>query len=115
MNEPISDVELDHTIRRIDYEVGVMVEYHCPGCGGWHHVYVTGDETKHPVWGFNGDFVRPTFTPSVLVTGGTRTRVCHVFITDGEISFLQDCTHALAGQKVPMVPRRDWPKKASLV
>lgn len=28
--------------------------------------------------------------------------VCHSFITDGQIQFLNDCTHPLAGQTVPL-------------
>lgn len=76
-----------------------------------------------PKWGFNGDYERPTFTPSVLV-GGVQIEqdengkwtgewicdadgkplplVCHSFVTDGQIQFLGDCTHALAGQTVPL-------------
>jgi hypothetical protein len=33
---------------------------------------------------------------------------CHVFITDGVIHFLSDCTHSLAGQQVPMVEWRGY-------
>jgi hypothetical protein len=59
----------------------------------------------------------PTFTPSVKVTWPAnpnaseefkkwRTeRVCHLFVTDGRIQFLGDCTHALAGQTVDLP---DW-------
>lgn len=80
-------------------------------------------------WGFNGDYARPTFTPSVLATyeeltdGGEaayrawaaagrpqpapkferRTvRRCHSYVRDGQIQFLGDCTHALAGKTVPL-------------
>ena len=81
-----------------------------------------------PRWGWNGDVKRPTFTPSVLVrsghyvpgykTGGDcwcayyaehpdeerdfECGVCHSFVIDGSIQFLGDCTHALAGQTVPL-------------
>jgi hypothetical protein len=34
---------------------------------------------------------------------------CHVFITNGQIQFLDDCTHALKGQTVP-IPA--WPYPA---
>ena len=30
---------------------------------------------------------------------------CHSFVTDGQIQFLADCTHAMAGQTVPLP---DW-------
>ena len=33
-----------------------------------------------------------------------RERVCHSYIKDGQIQFLTDCTHALAGKTVPLEP-----------
>lgn len=85
-------------------------------------------------WGWNGDAERPVFTPSVLVTHGLWTPpvtpenieqwrierweqrkvqyVCHSFVgcngaQPGQIIFLGDCTHALAGQTVDLPP---WPE-----
>ncbi len=31
-----------------------------------------------------------------------KDEVCHSFVTDGQIQFLGDCTHKLAGQTVPL-------------
>ena len=64
-------------------------------------------------WSFNGNYDLPTFKPSILVRGhkaldpndlskGRRETVCHSFVTDGKIRFLNDCTHALAGQTVDL-------------
>jgi len=83
----------------------------CPGCDGAHQVMV--GEGSGPRWGYNGNPVKPTFTPSVLVTyngsdagmDGAPHAVCHSFVTDGRIQFLGDCTHHLAGQTVD-IP--DW-------
>lgn len=76
-------------------------------------------------WDFNGDFDRPTFSPSVKVEGlqtqrdekgrwngeyvrgadgNPLPRVCHSFVRDGQIQFLGDCSHTLAGQTVPLMP-----------
>lgn len=70
--------------------------YYCPGCDEHHG---PGDS-----WAFNGDHERPTFSPSILVTGYIRDAEvrCHSFVRDGQIQYLGDCTHALAGQTVPM-------------
>lgn len=56
-------------------------------------------------WGFNGNYELPTFTPSVLMTGGSSdpNYKSHMFVTDGKIQYLADCTHAMAGQTVDMV------------
>lgn len=71
----------------------------CPGCGLSHHVTIE--------WSFDGNEATPTFAPSVLVTwdeGPERTaRRCHSFVRNGEIMYLDDCTHDLAGKTVPMV------------
>ncbi|PLP96981.1 DUF6527 family protein [Cupriavidus pauculus] len=76
--------------------------FECPGCGMAHRIMHGAGEG--PRWGWNGDVERPTFTPSVLARypwGNPQVeRVCHSFVTDGQIQFLNDCTHSLAGQTV---------------
>jgi len=109
---------------------GGRLAWRCPGCNESHQI-ATG-EGPGPRWGWNGSAERPTFTPSVLVTGRAFTDagdaafdawhaagcpqpapnfeghdiVCHSFVVDGQMQFLSDCTHALAGQTVPIPP---WP------
>lgn len=103
------------------------VLFWCPGCDQAHAVQF--GEGMSPRWGYNGNPDAPTFTPSLLIRHGhyvpgepqppncylCNTRdpddmacsVCHSFVTNGQIQFLGDCTHALAGQTVP-IP--DWPR-----
>jgi hypothetical protein len=89
--------------------------YWCQGCEDLHGItYEGGDPGRN--WSWNGDVNAPTFQPSVLVTYGAnpdaderfkewRTeRRCHTFITNGQVQFLGDCTHALAGQTLPDLP-----------
>jgi hypothetical protein len=81
----------------------IGVGFKCPGCGYWHVVPVRPIETR-PSWEFNGDFDKPTFSPSILMTTtykGQEIR-CHSFVKDGKIQFLSDCTHELAGQTVDL-------------
>lgn len=33
---------------------------------------------------------------------GAKDMICHLFITDGKIRYLNDCTHEMAGQTVDM-------------
>jgi hypothetical protein len=89
--------------------------FFCPGCKCGHYI--------DSGWQFNGDYEKPTISPSVLVKSvelpeklsidwkdvplGTRhpeakDTVCHSFINAGQIQFLDDCTHALKGQTVPL-------------
>lgn len=96
---------------------GGRVAFFCPGCRRRHVIVVEGPHA----WGFNGNGDRPTFTPSVLWQGaeeltdeqvaayyrgeGLPEKVpvrCHSFVTDGQIQFLSDCSHALAGQTVSL-------------
>ncbi len=99
---------------------GNGLSFYCPGCESRHHVQIA---PASPAWGFNGDYDRPTFTPSVLVQGFKRVTdetgewdgrwekdaagnpipfVCHSCVRDGKIQFLSDCTHWLAGQTVDL-------------
>lgn len=103
------------------------VNFWCPGCKSINSV-----TTSPAGWGWNGNLEAPTFTPSILLKSGhyaggaaaerghcycnyeERTgkkpsfncAVCHSFVTDGRIQFLDDCTHELAGQTVELPP---WP------
>ncbi|MEE9408282.1 MAG: DUF6527 family protein [Polaribacter sp.] len=92
-----------------DEEGNEQALFICPGCGGGHAPYIKG--TGVPVWGFNNDLVKPTFTPSILVKGHLgevkgidKYGICHSFVTDGKIKFLTDCTHELAGKTVDIKP-----------
>ncbi len=70
--------------------------FFCPGC---EEVHAIG-----PNWTFNDNFIKPTFNPSVLVTGHNPIYRCHSFITDGKIQFLEDCSHKLVGKTVELKP-----------
>lgn len=77
--------------------------FHCPGCGTGHGFNVVSG-TGYPVWTYNNDPIRPTIRASILVRWPTQNgmHICHSFITDGQIDFLSDSTHALAGQTVEL-------------
>lgn len=105
-------------------EPETSLRFWCPGCEENHVVPVTGKKA----WEWNKSHDKPTLRPSVLVTSGHhikdrgtkdcwctykakhpespvpfRCQRCHTFVTDGKIQFLKDCSHALAGQTIPMV------------
>ncbi len=99
---------------------GEQLGFWCPGCKELH---VVG-----PGWKFNGNYERPTFAPSILIQSGhylpTHKKgepcwctynaahpdkppvftcdCCHSFVRDGQIQFLNDCTHKLAGKIVAL-------------
>lgn len=109
---------------------GGRIAFWCPGCEELHQVRVR--PAPSPSWDFNGDYDRPTFSPSILVrTGhyvpghkagdncwctfcaedkadgnppGFSCKQCHSFVRDGHIQFLGDCSHALAGKTVKLEP-----------
>lgn len=98
-----------------------MLHFWCPGCAQSHVVSVTGPRP----WAWNRSTALPTLTPSIAIRGtqlptdtevarilaGERLelppRVCHSYVTDGRIQYLDDCTHALAGQTVDLPPIAD--------
>lgn len=112
---------MDKPVVKMVHGIGLVIK--CPGCGEDHAL-------RAEVWSFNGDMVRPTFSPSLhFRTGhymsshqpGKRCWCdynaehpddpapcvcyrCHSFVTDGQIQFLSDSTHELAGKTVPLEP-----------
>lgn len=84
-------------------------DFFCPGCEHFHSFNTNPKHWNGMVWEFNGDMDKPTFTPSLLNKSprkGGGERVCHIYLTDGRIHFLNDCTHKLAGRVVE-IP--EWP------
>jgi hypothetical protein len=80
---------------------GEAYGFDCPGCDMMHIIPVTGERG----WGFNHDLEKPTFTPSILARtpqGSKPTIVCHSFVRNGKIEFLNDCTHAMAGKTIEL-------------
>lgn len=102
---------------------GGCLGFRCPGCDEMHVV--------NAGWTFDGNYDAPTLSPSILVTGGHyvsshkagdhcyctwserfpdipapkfKCGRCHSFVRAGQIEFLDDCTHALAGKTVPLQP-----------
>lgn len=82
-------------------EEGLLL-FWCPGCQRCHPFHVA----PHPKakWTWNGDRVKPTFSPSLLCAASDPSRRCHSFVRNGQIQFLSDCAHELAGQTVDLIP-----------
>jgi Family of unknown function (DUF6527) len=102
------------------------VAFWCPGCATAHVI-------QPSIWKWDGNAERPTFSPSVMLRSGHyvepgppcwctynaehpddpapfKCTVCHSYVRDGQIQFLGDCTHSLAGQTVPLP---SWPEEAT--
>lgn len=97
------------------------VIFGCEACDEEHAIGVGNG--PGPRWTFNENIERPTFSPSVRVTGIYRlsdedyeriragedlskekARVCHFFVRDGYIDYCADSNHHLAGQRRELPP-----------
>ena len=82
----------------------------CPACGFEHRFRIDLEGHGHykdNVWEFNGDYDKPTFSPSMganLLRQQEEHPVCHSFVQNGQWKFLDDSTHHMAGQTVDMIP-----------
>lgn len=76
--------------------VGDAWVFWCPGCETHHATAVSR-------WSREGSTASPTLSPSV-VTKYADGRRCHLFVREGKLAFLDDCTHELAGKTVAMEP-----------
>lgn len=102
---------------------GEHLIFYCPDCRQLHSAKIKGEGA----WGFNDDMVKPTLSPSYLMRSGHHATtfkpgepcwctyeqrlgepspfqcgVCHFFLKEGVIEYLNDCTHDHAGKKVPL-------------
>jgi hypothetical protein len=86
---------------KFQYFIDDMLVHWCPGCCQLHPVAVDKPNSLGAFWTWNGNKDQPTFTPSFHLRG-----ICHYFIQDGKIDYLNDSTHFLAGQTVelPNIP-----------
>jgi hypothetical protein len=89
-------------VKKITVDGKTHYSIKCPACKVRH---VLNDK-----WDFNGDYNKPTFTPSLDYTGGRYNRDesytklhCHSYIKDGKIQFLNDCSHDMKGQTVDLL------------
>lgn len=91
--------------------------YWCPGCDALHGIAILPDRQDNGAgWSFSGTLECPTYSPSQLTktklmrddTGKEKEFVCHTFIRNGQIEFLNDCTHELKGKTVPLPQLPDW-------
>ena len=107
----MKDQEVSGVLKRVDNDWGKGYEIFCPGCGYAHYFSIEMPQRSNGAqWSFNGDFERPTFNPSLIVTVNPDRdpefecprSVCHSFVRDGNWEFLSDSTHALAGKTVPV-------------
>jgi len=89
-------VQPDDGKRRVQELTPGYFSFACPGYGSLHSYRVGQGE---PNWTFNGSLSRPSFYPSMIVRGAG---VCHFFVTNGEIQFVGDSTHALSGKTVEL-------------
>ena len=86
--------------KRFDGAKGLI--FYCPGCEMYHSVVIQpGRNDNGASWRWNGDMEKPTFSPSVGTFMGTDQQ-CHLFVRDGQLQYLSDSRHALAGQTVAM-------------
>lgn len=108
-------------MQRIRKLQGDRIAFGCLGCGEMHQVT--------SAWTWNESMEHPTITPSILVKTGHysdesrpcwcaynkekeeageptspfKCSLCHSFISNGEIRYLDDCSHELAGKTI-MLP-----------
>lgn len=110
--------EMIKTAKKVHRLEGGLLAFWCPACDEEHHIQIEGDAA----WSWDGNEASPTFSPSVLVKGkrwptdeehkrimnGETIELdqtsCHSFVRNGQIEYLSDCTHDLAGKIVPMTP-----------
>lgn len=79
--------------------------FYCPGCKYNHPYRLDLAQPNGAIWEFNGNWDKPTFSPSLLMLNPNKP--CHLFVTDGVIRYCGDCGHEYAGKNVKLIPMKD--------
>jgi Family of unknown function (DUF6527) len=68
-------------------------------------VITHGSRRDTPCWTWNGDVDFPTLKPSIRTRWDTpyENHLCHSFVTDGKVHFLDDCTHENSGKTMDLL------------
>lgn len=84
---------------------GGQLWHYCPACDDVHSVAIDEPYKTASRWHFDGNVEMPSLSPSVKVTKpiGDDSEVCHYFLKNGRFEYLLDCTHKLAGMRIPVV------------
>ena len=106
---------------KVKEDGSIGLTFWCPGCNHPHNICIQqGQGSNYPVWTFNGDFIKPVLSPSVLsywdkhtrdkdgnIISSQRVTECHSFVGNngakpGEIIFLTDSPHYLSGKIIEL-------------
>jgi hypothetical protein len=82
------------------------IGWKCPGCKDLHAIPTVGPKA----WKWNGSLDRPTLEPSINQWSEEYKddeihipkQICHSYLRNGSMQFLNDCTHSLAGQTIEL-------------
>lgn len=88
---------LSPVLRRVQVsEKGLFLAYYCPGCRHAHRLPI--ESATYPTWTWNGDAEKPTFNPSIKSWVREDRAICHHWVRNGQIEFLDDSGgHKLRG------------------
>jgi hypothetical protein len=93
-------------LRREEHHFVPTIAHWCPACASLHDFAVEEPFRNGARWTFDGNQDSPAFAPSMNISWGPNSRGqtsrCHYFLTGGQLQYLSDCTHRLAGQTVPL-------------
>lgn len=117
---PVSGVR--HTTNGSNDEcLGLALHLWCPGCQALHAPRFIckehGGPKSGPIWVGDPTADPIEFSPSLLVQWSTpepldsTARIdhrCHSFVRDGKWEYLEDSTHYLRGQVIPLEPLPNW-------
>lgn len=76
--------------------------FYCEGCKCHHSFQTENPQENGACWSFDGNHEAPSFSPSLLCNKDYPESRCHLFLKKGQVQYLGDCHHELAGSTVPL-------------
>ena len=90
-----------------------MIGHWCPGCKKIHGFACFEPTRDGHKWSFNSNYINPSFTPDMKIKVGPKNqepKICHYYLTRGQLNYLDDCTHSFCGKTVPLpdIPQEEF-------
>lgn len=108
LQETKKSIAIKVRIREYTKNPGVSYIF-CTACQEFHSIHTKIPDVNGTIYNITGTLQQPTITPLVVrviekfnKSKHSADHICNGVVTEGQIRYLENCTHTLAGKSVEL-------------